>query len=805
MVHESPLQTELIMCIQTPLPPFLSLCLSVFFLLPVPETSVLTAQKAKKEDAGKATERPKEEEDKILEGHSYHGEAFNDGPRQKAYLMGGTGNIDFPVTTKCNQAQQFFNQGIGQLHGFWYFEAERSFRQAAMIDPDCAMAYWGMAMANSGNDKRAKGFIKEAVERKEGVGAREKLWIEGLADYLNAAKKDKGAKQKHIKSIEGIIHEYPDDIEAKAFLAVHLWKYKRDLPISSHLAVDAILDQVFAANPMHPAHHYRIHLWDYEKADKALESAARAGQSGSSIAHLWHMPGHIYSRLKRYGDAVWQQEASSRADHAHMMRDGVLPDQIHNYAHNQEWTVRNLIHIGRSRDALALASDLVENPRHPKYNTLAKRGKSASYGRTRLFQVLEKFEMWDELIRLSGTMYLEPTDLEPEQDKRLRALGVAYYEKGESLKVLAQMVELQARVATAKKEQSAAGSKAETEAKKAKKSKEDIQKAKADAARKFDGRLKSLNAAIAELTAYAALLSGTKESAKTLLGETSGIPKDRLARLYLRAGDQEKAVKLAEEAVKAAENQVLPLASQVHVLHQTGKNKEAKEAFSKLQKISGHIDNLQHAPFQRLAGVAKEHGLPADWRQEAKPADDLGERPPLDSIGPLLYGSSPAKGWSLPDGDGKTISLEGYKGRPVIVIFYLGAGCLHCVEQLGTFSPMTQEFADAGISLVGISTDEAKGLKDSLDDLKEDGEFPFPLVSDHQLNVFKDYRAFDDFENQPLHGTFLIDGTGQIRWHDISYEPFAEAEFLLKEAKRLLSMKDSSPKLQGVVVGSASD
>src|SRR5438128_822432 len=92
-------------------------------------------------------------------GHSIHGEAFDDGPRQKAYLMQGMGRIQFAVTTARPEAQAFVNQGVGQLHSFYYFEAERSFRQAAAIDPDCAMAYWGLAMANVNNAKRAKGFL----------------------------------------------------------------------------------------------------------------------------------------------------------------------------------------------------------------------------------------------------------------------------------------------------------------------------------------------------------------------------------------------------------------------------------------------------------------------------------------------------------------------------------------------------------------------------------------------------------------------------------------------------------------------
>ena len=70
----------------------------------------------------------------ILQGHSFHGEAFNEGPRQKAYLMGGTGNVRFDVTTESELAQKFINQGVGQLHGFWDLEAERSFRQAAALD-----------------------------------------------------------------------------------------------------------------------------------------------------------------------------------------------------------------------------------------------------------------------------------------------------------------------------------------------------------------------------------------------------------------------------------------------------------------------------------------------------------------------------------------------------------------------------------------------------------------------------------------------------------------------------------------------
>src|SRR5262245_66411926 len=97
------------------------------------------------------------------------------------------GDITFPVSTKVRHAQQFFTQGIGQLHSFYYFEAERSFRQAATLDPDLAMAYWGMAMANVNNEKRAKEVLARAEKLKDKADAREKLWTGFLsAGYMNA-------------------------------------------------------------------------------------------------------------------------------------------------------------------------------------------------------------------------------------------------------------------------------------------------------------------------------------------------------------------------------------------------------------------------------------------------------------------------------------------------------------------------------------------------------------------------------------------------------------------------------------------
>jgi hypothetical protein len=210
-----------------------------------------------------------------LPGHSVHGEAFNEGPRQEAHFMAGKGKVNFPVTTAKPLAQRFFNQGIGQLHGFWFFEAERSFRQVAKLDPDCAMAYWGMAMANLNNEKRARGFIVKAVDRKAKAHPHELLWINMLDSYLKEDKRDDNKRELDaIRDLELIVQTYPDNIEAKAFLAWKIWHGKNEATISSPMAVQAILDQVFAVDPNHPAHHYAIHLWD-------------GSRHRSHVAHAW--------------------------------------------------------------------------------------------------------------------------------------------------------------------------------------------------------------------------------------------------------------------------------------------------------------------------------------------------------------------------------------------------------------------------------------------------------------------------------------------------------------------------------------
>ena len=115
-----------------------------------------------------------------------------------------------------------------------------------------------------------------------------------------------------------------------------------------------------------------------------------------------------------------------------------------------------------------------------------------------------------------------------------------------------------------------------------------------------------------------------------------------------------------------------------------------------------------------------------------------------------------AEAFSGTDTAGTAWNLAAYKGKNVLIIFFLGGKCAHCMQQLQTFGKEYEALKKLNVETVAIDTDDldaARALKTKSDGVK----FPMAIVADPKLELFKRYRAYDDFENQPLHGTFLID------------------------------------------------
>lgn len=146
----------------------------------------------------------------------------------------------------------------------------------------------------------------------------------------------------------------------------------------------------------------------------------------------------------------------------------------------------------------------------------------------------------------------------------------------------------------------------------------------------------------------------------------------------------------------------------------------------------------------------------------------------------LLWRPNPAPYFTLKDGERNEHTLNDYKGKPVLLVFYLGEGCAACREQLTELTGEIEAFERLGISILGISKDSPAEMASSV------GATPFPLVGDENGEVFRKFGAYDDFEDMALHGVFLIDRDGFIRWSEVSAKPLRRFDFLKGEAARLL-------------------
>ena len=774
-------------------------------------------------------------------GHSVNADSFDEGPRQAAYLMTGMGNCRFPISTKNPMAQRFVDQGVAQLHGFWYFEAERSFRQAAAIDPDHPMPYWGMARANIENEERSRGFIELAMKRIDKASPRERRLIEAWNARVKSSDSEKNEKRKEAKTerlktyadaLEKLVEDFPNDIELKAMLVLQLWQNNgAGTPIQSHSAVDALLSDIFRTNPRHPAHHFRIHLWDYRKEELALTAAAACGPSAPGIAHMWHMPGHTYSRLKRFSDAAWQQEASARVDHQHMMRDMVLPDQIHNYAHNNEWLIRSLNLIGRVEPAVSLAKNMIELPRHPRYSMLGEKG-SARFGRERLIQTLTHYQQWQSLHDLCQSHYLQEAEAPHLESERLglRAIAAIHLNQQQSFQTSLETLQsiqndLAKELRSLPEPVSPPGDDEKAKSKSPRKppqldepsppsrdpfgdendpllikplsknwqapsgtklSKEEEEVSR----RRHDLRYRKQRAEfwLTAVQSHRHAQQGNYSQALRVSHEVRSIvPNLQRIEWLAKAGETQNAWDRIAKLVKENPNEFLSMALAIEIgATIPEKKEEVKRLLEQFIPIAQTADSqLPH--LARIRTIAEGMQMGEAWSKPAPIPTDIGERPDLASLGPLRWTPPSAPTWYATSQDGTAVSSKQVAGRPYVMILYLGFGCLHCAEQLAAFSPQVEAFEKMGIDVIGISSETVTELNAGI--RQYDKEMKIRLHADPDLEVFRSYRAFDDFEGTPLHGTYLIDAHGRVQWHDVGADPFMNVSFLLQESKRLLSLE----------------
>ncbi len=294
-----------------------------------------------------------------------------------APLFPNLGDLQHRISTRSAQAQTFFNQGLRLVYGFNHHEAHRSFLEAARLDPTCAMAYWGQALAlapniNSPIDKARsqKGYqaIQQAVTlaAKTKISTKEKDYIAAMAKRF--AKEE--ADQRRLDSAYSVAMgklagKYPNDPDAGTLYADALmnrrpWDYwtKEGLPRPGIEQAVATLEGVLKQFPDHPgAHHLYIHVVEASNdPDRAVNSADRLAALMPGAAHLVHMPAHIYLRVGRYAEASQINQRAVEVDEAYITQcqaQGLYPMAY--YPHNIHFIWAAATMEGNSQMALAMA------------------------------------------------------------------------------------------------------------------------------------------------------------------------------------------------------------------------------------------------------------------------------------------------------------------------------------------------------------------------------------------------------------------------------------------------------------------
>ena len=267
--------------------------------------------------------------------------------------------------TSCNEtAQRRFDRGMRYQHSFWYRASKDIFEDVLKADPDCAIAYWGIATSLLLNPfgvppaaNLAEGLA--AIQKGRAIGAktpREREFIDALgAFYTDYDKIDHRTRvQAYLKAMAAVAQHYPQDDEAQIYyaLALDVAASPADKTYSNQLKAAAILEDIFKRQPQHPGvAHYLIHSYDYPPiAEKGLDAATRYSKIAPTAPHAQHMPSHIFTRVGYWKESIAANAGSVRAAKA----DKEYGDQLH----GQDYMVYAYLQLAQDKNARAVIDEM---------------------------------------------------------------------------------------------------------------------------------------------------------------------------------------------------------------------------------------------------------------------------------------------------------------------------------------------------------------------------------------------------------------------------------------------------------------
>ncbi|SFN65924.1 hypothetical protein SAMN05216573_1184 [Bradyrhizobium sp. Rc3b] len=273
------------------------------------------------------------------------------------------GTVHFETSCKP-EAQKHFDRGMLYQHSFWYRASQHAFGDALKADPECGIAYWGMALSllwNPHVPTPTKNLAEgaEAIAKGKLIGAktqRERDYLDALsAMYADYNKVDHRTRMlAYSKAMEQLAQRYQNDDEAQIYyaLALNTSASPADKTYTNQLKGAAILEPIAIRQPQHPGvAHYLIHLYDYPPiAEKGLEAARRYAKVAPAAAHAQHMPSHIFTRV-----GYWRESIASNIESSRVAR---ADKEGHDQLHAMDYLVYAYLRLGQDEKAAAVVDEM---------------------------------------------------------------------------------------------------------------------------------------------------------------------------------------------------------------------------------------------------------------------------------------------------------------------------------------------------------------------------------------------------------------------------------------------------------------
>jgi tetratricopeptide (TPR) repeat protein len=295
-------------------------------------------------------------------------------------LYKNLGALHFAITTAKPQAQRYFDQGLRLTYAFNHAEAIRAYRAAQRLDPQCAMCFWGEALAFGPNinlpmppeaNEPALAALRRAQALRQHAGARERGLIDALAKRYSA---EPGAERAaldaaYAEAMGQLAQRYPKDQDIAVLYAESLmnlspwdyWEAGGAKPKGKTAELVSTLERVLKANPSHPgAIHYYIHTVEASTDPKRAERyAEKLGKLMPGAGHIVHMPAHIYYRVGRYQDSLAANRQAVAVDESYIAAqkpEGIYPQGY--YPHNVHFLMVSAQMAGDGDTAIKAADKL---------------------------------------------------------------------------------------------------------------------------------------------------------------------------------------------------------------------------------------------------------------------------------------------------------------------------------------------------------------------------------------------------------------------------------------------------------------